>query len=81
MSNLKDSQISLNTILNSYTEGKVLLKLHKIKTELPELSKQVLVDKIVDYFIQKGHKLNVPAAETITQQIKRLFPDEPTVTN
>ncbi|CAH0552629.1 unnamed protein product [Brassicogethes aeneus] len=71
------SVVDLKSILNNYAEGRAILQLcNKGKKEIPESHKQILVDKTVDYFIQNGLKLNVTASDTISQQIKKLFPDE-----
>lgn len=61
----------------NYNEGKIILKLidSNIK-ELPEAQRQILVDKIVDYFIQNDKKISVSLARTISNQILCLFPDE-----
>ncbi|KAG5900393.1 hypothetical protein JTB14_033841 [Gonioctena quinquepunctata] len=67
----------LRNILSKYAEGKHVLKMAELKhTELPSALRQIVVDKIVDYFLQIGKTLNVAAGSTLARQIKRMFPGE-----
>ncbi|KAG5862921.1 hypothetical protein JTB14_019735 [Gonioctena quinquepunctata] len=80
------SIFDLKSVLNKYNEGKSILKLIDLNIkalevllikELPEAQQQILVDKIVDYFIQNDKKISVSLARIITDQILCLFLDEP----
>ncbi|KAF5274447.1 hypothetical protein FQR65_LT17006, partial [Abscondita terminalis] len=72
-----NENINLRAILQNYAEGRLILKcVDNGEREVPEAYRQILVDKIVDFFVQNEQKLNVNAAETISNQIKTLYPDE-----
>lgn len=67
----------LRSVLSKYNEGKAILKLMDLDVkELPEPQRQILVYKIIDYFIQSNQKISVSLAKTISDQILCLFPDE-----
>ncbi|CAH0562788.1 unnamed protein product [Brassicogethes aeneus] len=68
--------IQLRHILLKSNEGKILLGISNQKGNLNDGQRQILVDRVVDFFIQENKTLNVPMGENLSNQILQLFPSE-----
>lgn len=70
------AKATLNDILKDSFEGNYILKLAHEKKPISDANRAILINLIVNYFIQNYFKMGVRHCEIITKQIVEYFPTE-----
>lgn len=68
-------QVLLSEILKE-SDCKLLMQSLKDQKGLTDLTRQLLVDHIVKYFIENNRSLTVAMCKSLSQQIIKHFPEE-----
>lgn len=68
--------ISLDELLSKDTQGQMLKRHYELNTEFNDANRRLLVDIIVDYFLQNKLPFTTDDCESMSTEIVELFPKE-----
>lgn len=76
LKNLGETTIDVGKILNSSSQGRVIIQKYETTNSLNEGSRRIIVDLIINSMIQTDVRMTVILALKISQDIVKIFPSE-----